>query len=90
MSILAQRQYMVTLPVIEEQMPLPVKRDFGKNTPGSPPVNVTARFPLASVVASVQLMTSIKAWLELKPVSVDDRVRLGLPLAPVLVKTLIN
>jgi len=76
-------------PVIEEQMPLPVKRDFGKKTPGSPLDNVTARFPLESVVTSVQLMTSMRAWLELKPVSVEDRVRLELPLAPLLVKALI-
>lgn len=35
----------------------------------------TAKFPLESVVYAVQLKTSTKAWLAVKPVSADVKVR---------------
>jgi len=79
---------LLAAPVREEQIPVPASRDFGKYTFGNPLLSVTARFPLESVVAWVQPMTSITAWLALKPVSLDERVREELPLEPLLVKTL--
>jgi hypothetical protein len=62
------------LPVIAMHRPLPESCVSGKKTLGSPAAIATAKFPLPSVVETVQPMTSTTLWPAINPVSLAANV----------------
>lgn len=64
----------VAVPPKDGHMLLPERRASGYKTLGAPPVRVTAMFPLESVVKELQIITSTRGWLAVKPVADEARV----------------
>jgi hypothetical protein len=75
-------------PVRSGQIPLPVRRSLGYSTLERPFLRDTVTPPPPSVVKAVQLITSMSAWLAVKPVADEPRVTLFDDEAPLLVYTL--
>ena len=74
-------------PVRSGQIPLPVRRSLGYSTLERPFLRVTVTPPLPSAVKAVQLITSMSAWLAVKPVADEPRVTVFDDEDPLLVYT---